>query len=79
MLSDFLAPVLPRLSLIVFRYSQPVLISTAVRYLNSPLEEKSSNKGYSVILMAVVVYLGLAVRRRNFSRNNNKLSDLLFS
>lgn len=62
MLPDFLAPILPRLSLIIFRYSQPILISTAIRYLNAPLEEKSSNKGYSVILMAVVVYLGLAVR-----------------
>lgn len=68
MLPDFLAPILPRLSLIAFRYSQPIFISTAIRYLNAPLEDKSSNKGYAVILMAVVIYLGLAVRRRNFSR-----------
>lgn len=79
MLPDFLAPILPRLSLIAFRYSQPILISTAIRYLNAPLEEKSPKKGYSVILMAVVVYLGLAVRRRNFPRKINKLADLPFS
>jgi ATP-binding cassette, subfamily C (CFTR/MRP), member 1 len=72
MLPDFLAPILPRLSLIAFRYSQPILISTAVRYLNAPLEEKASNKAYSVILMAVVVYLGLAVSLRNSSRNKTK-------
>lgn len=61
MLPDFLAPMLPRLSLIVFRYSQPVLIGTAIRYLSTPPEEKSSKTGYSVILMAGVVYLGLSV------------------
>jgi ATP-binding cassette subfamily C (CFTR/MRP) protein 1 len=59
---QFFAPVLPRLSLIVFRYSQPVLIRSAVRYLNSANHETSALKaGYSVILMAVVVYVGLAV------------------
>lgn len=61
MLPQFLAPILPRLSLIIFRYSQPVLIGTAIRYLSTSPEEKSSKAGYSVILMAVVVYIGLAV------------------
>lgn len=65
MLPHFLAPILPRLSLIVFRYSQPVLISTAIRYLSAPPEEKYSGTGYSIILMAGVVYIGLAVSSRD--------------
>ncbi|KUI63063.1 Canalicular multispecific organic anion transporter 2 [Cytospora mali] len=73
MLPSFLAPILPRLSLIVFRYSQPVLISTAIRYLNTPLGEKSSTSGYSVILMAVIVYLGLAISKAAYQHRLNRL------
>jgi hypothetical protein len=64
---QFFAPVLPRLSLIVFRYAQPVLIRNAVRYLSSPVERASPRTGYSVILMAVVVYAGLAVSSPSLS------------
>lgn len=59
MLPHFLAPVIPRLSLIVFRYAQPVLISTAIRSMSKP-SSQSSETEYSVILMAVIVYVGLA-------------------
>ena len=61
MRTHFLAPILPRLSLIVFRYSQPVLIRSAVRYLGSEAHQASFNAGSSVMMMAVVVYVGLAV------------------
>ena len=61
MRTHFLAPVLPRLSLIVFRYSQPVLIRSAVRYLGSEAHQASFKAGSSVMIMAVIVYVGLAV------------------
>ncbi|KPM40571.1 hypothetical protein AK830_g5983 [Neonectria ditissima] len=60
MLPHFLIPVIPRLFLIAFRYSQPVLISTAVR-LMSQSSEQDSQTGYLVIAMAITIYTGLAV------------------
>lgn len=58
MLPHFLAPVIPRLSLIVFRYSQPALITIAIRYLSNSSGELLTS-GFSVVSMAVIVYLGL--------------------
>jgi ATP-binding cassette, subfamily C (CFTR/MRP), member 1 len=60
MLSHFLAPILPRLFLIAFRYAQPVLISTAICHM-SKSSDGDWDLGYKVILMAIVVYVGLAV------------------
>jgi hypothetical protein len=60
MLPHFMAPIIPRLFLVVFRYAQPVLISTAIRSM-SKSSSQSSETGRSVILMAVIVYVGLAV------------------
>ncbi|KAL0932221.1 ATP-binding cassette containing protein [Colletotrichum truncatum] len=67
MLSHFVAPVIPRLSLIAFRYAQPILISTAIRYMsNSPVEDPAG--GYSVILMAVAVYISSAMYSHSLNR-----------
>jgi ATP-binding cassette subfamily C (CFTR/MRP) protein 1 len=56
------AAVLPRLFLIVFRYSQPVLINIAVRYIsNAPKESGSTEEGRWLIVAALAVYVGLAV------------------
>lgn len=60
MLPHFLAPIIPRLFVIIFRYAQPVLVSTAIRTI-SRVSSRTSAADYSVILMAVVVYVGLAV------------------
>jgi hypothetical protein len=60
MLPHFLAPIIPRLFLILFRYAQPVLISIAIRTISKKYSQ-GSRVNYSVILMAVVVYVGLAV------------------
>jgi hypothetical protein len=60
MLPHFLEPVIPRLFLIVFRYAQPVLIGTAIRFI-SKSSSRSPETGYSLILMAAIVYVGLAV------------------
>lgn len=62
-LPHFLAPILPRLCLILFRYSQPVLIRNVIRYLDASMNENSTERDYTVVVMAVVVYVGLAVSR----------------
>jgi ATP-binding cassette subfamily C (CFTR/MRP) protein 1 len=56
------AAILPRLFLITFRYSQPVLINFLIRYVsNFPKESESGDQGRWLIVGALVVYVGLAV------------------
>ncbi|KZL84742.1 atp-binding cassette [Colletotrichum incanum] len=78
MLSPFLAPIVPRLFLIGFRYAQPILISTAIRYIGN-LSGQSAEGGYSVILMAVVVYVGLAVSKAMYQHRLNRLKIMIRS
>ena len=54
-----MAAILPRLSLIVFRYSQTVLISLTIRFVRRPGDDRGD--GYWLVLAALTVYLGLAV------------------
>lgn len=61
MLPHFLAPILPRLCLIAFRYSQPVLIRSTIRQLDASSSKNASNNSYTIIFMAIIVYVGLAV------------------
>lgn len=57
MQSQLLAPVLPRLCLIVCRYAQPVLISSVIRRLSHSTDGLKSD----VVLQVAGVYVGLAV------------------
>ncbi|KAK2053375.1 ABC transporter [Colletotrichum caudatum] len=77
LLSPFLAPVVPRLFLIVFRYAQPVLISTVVRYLSTAIDEVSPKPDYALIVMAVVVYVGLAISKTVYNHHLNRLQTMV--
>lgn len=57
----FLAAITPRLFLILFRYSQPVLIKQSIRFVTKPPDIEESNYGYWIVVAAVAIYLGLAV------------------
>jgi hypothetical protein len=57
----FLAAIIPRLFLIVFRYSQPILIKRSIRFVIEYRTSAVSDYGDWLIISAVVVYLGLAV------------------
>ncbi|KAF4958935.1 hypothetical protein FGADI_2014 [Fusarium gaditjirri] len=59
MLPQFIAPVIPRLCLIFFRYAQPALISSAVYTLSS----NSEGRRHMLIIKAATVYSGLALQR----------------
>lgn len=48
-----------RVSLIVFRYSQPILITYSITFLNSP--SSSRDEGYFIVLAAVFIHAGYAV------------------
>ncbi|KAF4776651.1 hypothetical protein HER10_EVM0007842 [Colletotrichum scovillei] len=76
MLPQFLAPIIPRLVLIGFRYAQPVLIGTVIRSISKSSEE-SQDDGCSVVLMAVVVYVGLAIARVAYQHRLNRLKIMI--
>ena len=58
----FRSAIIPRLFLVVFRYSQPVLIRRAIRFV-SRLQDISHTQtnGSWILLLACVTYVGLAV------------------
>ncbi len=57
----FLVPVIPRLALGTFDFSQAFLIQSILNWLQQPQDERSRNVGYGFIGAAVLVYVGLAV------------------
>lgn len=65
----FLSPILPRISLIVFRYFQPILIGLAIDFVRSA----SSKTGLYLVLYAAVVYIGLAVSAAIYQHRINQL------
>jgi ATP-binding cassette subfamily C (CFTR/MRP) protein 1 len=56
-----LSPVIPRLALTAFKYSQPLLIQRLLDYLDEPANSDTKNIGYGLIGAYALVYLGLAV------------------
>ncbi|KAK2051438.1 P-loop containing nucleoside triphosphate hydrolase protein, partial [Colletotrichum caudatum] len=78
MLPHLLAPIIPRLLLIVFRYAQPVLISTAIRSLSSSSAQSTNTQaGQFVILMAGTIYIGLAMSRAVYFHLLNRLKIMI--
>lgn len=58
----FFAAIMPRLFLIVFRYSQPILIRETIRYAAASFAYAETNNRSWLVLSAVAIYTGLAVR-----------------
>jgi ATP-binding cassette subfamily C (CFTR/MRP) protein 1 len=57
----FLAAILPRLFLVIFKYSQPILIKESIRYVTASETFVSSIRGYWIVVSGIAVYAGLAV------------------
>ncbi|OCL10087.1 ABC transporter-like protein [Glonium stellatum] len=55
-----IAPVLPRLTLVAFTVSQPLLIKRVIEFLDEPENSDTKDIGYSLIGAYVIVYSGLA-------------------
>lgn len=60
--AEFSAAIVPRFFLIVFRYSQPVLMEASIRYVATSLPHQEMGRGYLLILSAIAISLGRAVR-----------------
>lgn len=59
----FVTPVVPRLFLVGFRYSQPALIRRSIQFVMSAADtvDDLETRGYWLVLSAVTIYVGLAV------------------
>ncbi|KAI1842151.1 hypothetical protein JX266_011684 [Neoarthrinium moseri] len=71
--SPFLAAVVPRLLLIFFRYSQPILIHQAIIYATATLAPPESFRGYWLVVSAVMIYVGIALSAAAYQNSLNRL------
>ncbi|KAH8663507.1 ABC transporter [Tricladium varicosporioides] len=74
LLRPFLSAILPRLFLVTFRYSQALLISKTIRFINSghTIEELRS-MGYWLVVAAVLIYVGMAISSAAYQHQLNIL------
>lgn len=63
----FIVAIVPRLFLIGFRYSQPILIKESIRFVLTSSVSVGNNRGYWLIVSAIAVYIGLAVSLHHHS------------
>ncbi|KAK3500859.1 hypothetical protein B0T13DRAFT_527250 [Neurospora crassa] len=73
--APFLTVIVPRLFVIGFRYGQPVLIRDAIEYVQS--RETNENQGYTLVSVAAIVYIGLALSTRAYQQGLNRLQVLI--
>ncbi|CZS88754.1 related to multidrug resistance protein [Rhynchosporium graminicola] len=71
--SHFLAAILPRMFLTIFRYSQPILIQRSIRYIASYPKKTNSSDGYWLLASAVGIYTGLAISTSIYGNCVNRL------
>ncbi|KAI1382387.1 ABC transporter [Hypoxylon crocopeplum] len=73
----FLLAIPPRLFYTVFRYSQPLIIRQAIVYVTSNKAESQTWSGHSLVIAAVVVYVGLAISSTAYRHCLNKLRVMI--
>ena len=63
LLWPFLSAIIPRLFLIVFRYSQAILINATIRFVgqNNGMKDQLPNTSAWLVIVGVVIYVGMAV------------------
>ncbi|AEO59860.1 hypothetical protein MYCTH_2308466 [Thermothelomyces thermophilus ATCC 42464] len=71
----FVAPIIPRLFLILFRYSQPALIRRSIQFVTDDVPSAAGveTRGYWLVFSAVTIYVGLAVSTAAYQHRLNKL------
>ncbi|KAI1414778.1 ABC transporter [Hypoxylon sp. FL1857] len=73
----FLLAIPPRLFLTIFRYSQPIIIRQAIVYVSSDKLSDQLWTGPSLVIAAVVVYVGLAISTTAYQHRLNKLKVMI--
>ncbi|KAJ5701613.1 ATP-binding cassette transporter [Penicillium malachiteum] len=69
----FLSPILPRLTLIAFRYLQPVFIGLAIDFVKT----SSSGNNSHLLFYATIIYMGLAVSAAIYQHRINQLQIMI--
>ncbi|KAI1405376.1 putative ABC transporter [Hypoxylon fuscum] len=75
----FIIVILPRLFLIIFRYSQPSLIKQSIKYVTVPSEGANPSYGYWLVVSALTIYTGLAVSTAVYRHRLNRLKLVIRS
>ncbi|TIA11583.1 putative multidrug resistance protein [Aureobasidium pullulans] len=70
-----IAPVVPRLALIGFNYSQPFLITRIINQVEDP--EKDKNVAYGLIGATALVYTGIAVSNGRYQHANFRFMTMI--
>ncbi|KAK3388850.1 ABC transporter type 1, transmembrane domain-containing protein [Sordaria brevicollis] len=73
--APFLTVIVPRLFVICFRYSQPALIRYTIEYVQSP--ETDEDRGYLIVFVAAIIYIGLALSTRAYQHGLNRLQVMI--
>ncbi|KAI1150041.1 ABC transporter-like protein [Nemania diffusa] len=71
-MTPFLASVIPRLFLIIFRYSQPPLIKSSIKYVKAFNSNTNDDQGFWLVGTAVIVYVGFAVSTSVYQHSINR-------
>ncbi|KAF7162579.1 hypothetical protein CNMCM5623_007825 [Aspergillus felis] len=69
----FVVAVFPRLFLIFFRYSQPILIKECIRYVVGYHAGTESNRGFWLVISAFFIYVCLALSTAMYQHRINRL------
>ncbi|KAI0147916.1 ABC transporter [Hypoxylon sp. NC0597] len=77
LMKPFLLAIPPRLFLTLFRYSQPLIIRQAIVYVTSDKLSGQLWTGPSLVIAAVVVYVGLAISTTVYQHHLNKLRVMI--
>ncbi|PYH44095.1 P-loop containing nucleoside triphosphate hydrolase protein [Aspergillus saccharolyticus JOP 1030-1] len=66
--TEFLKAVLPRLCYSAFTLMQPCLVNALIKFVDSPENPMTRNKGYGLIGASAIVYIGLATSKALYNR-----------
>ncbi|KAI1441069.1 ABC transporter [Annulohypoxylon stygium] len=73
LLKPFLFAIPPRLFLTFFRYSQPIIIRQAIVFVTADKLTNQRWTGFSLVMAAFIVYVGLAISTTAYQHKLNKL------
>ncbi|KAK1958778.1 ABC multidrug transporter [Colletotrichum sublineola] len=75
--TGYLAPILPRLCLAAFNFSQPFLIKRIIEFVGEPSDTQSREVAGGLIGAALLVYLGLAIFKGIYNHTVYQLTTTL--
>ncbi|ROW08715.1 hypothetical protein VPNG_06410 [Cytospora leucostoma] len=75
--AGYLAPVIPRICLAAFSFSQPFLVNRVTEFVGQPKVEQTDDIAGGLIGAALLVYLGLAISRCIYNHSVYQLTTTL--